>query len=612
MVVAVLIFGSCLVARGADMAAPLSPPTEKAPFVHITDEQDRKGTGVLSPSAEARSKANALYAEAMLMPDDPASDQQTALSLFRQIVALDPAFTEAQIKLANLFLQSGQTDDALAQLQSAATNHPDSIPIEVALGYTLRLRGQNDEAVRLCTKALAHDCTQALAMRVLLDVASDEDDLAGAVLHIEDILNRSPDVPASVWLNFAQLYQETARGERFPPPNDVVLRTRLPILEQAAAIPPPDVDTLTLLSDNYRELGRKMEALATLQKAAALDPANFTLALHCADLEIALGQAADAIEDYEKAYALNPSLPGLREMLGGLYLDNSRYDEAAHLFESALADSPQDAGLLIDLGLAYEGAHQPDKGQNCFQQVFNSSSCPPEAYLRLAIFQMEHKELKGAVSTLASAQSHFPDSARIRFYQAVEHRYEKDYPAALTCLAQVRTLAVGAEASVLDPDYFLEYALTLNLAGNKPQLEAVLQEALTKFPENAEIMNELAYFWADQGTHLPEALALSRHAIALEPDDGAILDTYGWVYFQLGQAKDALPYLQRAAIMTNNDGVVLQHVGDAYSKLGLRRAAIAAWTRALEKDPHNGDLANRIDAAEAQAKNAQLRSAPRP
>jgi predicted negative regulator of RcsB-dependent stress response len=64
--------------------------------------------------------------------------------------------------------------------------------------------------------------------------------------------------------------------------------------------------------------------------------------------------------------------------------------------------------------------------------------------------------------------------------------------------------------------------------------------------------------------------------------------------------------------MTNNDPVVLQHVGDAYLKLGLRREAIATWTRALEKDPHNGDLANRIDAALAQAKNAHSRSAPTP
>jgi len=591
----------------------VAPAPAPPPVTHITDAEDRLSDGHLEPSAEALSRANALYAEAMLLPDDLGGDQQAALGLFRQIVALDPSFIEAQVKLADLLLQAGRLDEAYTQLQTVATAHPDSIPVEVALGYTQRLRGQNDDAVRLSTQALKRDPTQAAAMRVLLEVASDQDDLAGGVLHVEDILKAGGDsVPASSWLNLARLYVEIARAERLPPAADVILRTRLPILQEAAAKLPPDVDTLTMLSDNYRDLGRKTEALSTLRRAAELEPSDFDVILHSADLEADLGRPDEATKDYEKAYALNPSLPGLRDTLGDLYLDHKRYVDAVQLFEQAVADSPQNPGLQIDLGIAYEGAHQPEKAEACFQQVFNSVSCPPEAYLKLAFFQLQNDELKEAGATLASGQAHFPQSARIRFYQAVQHRCEKNYTAALACLDQVRTLATGADAGALDPAYYLEYALTLNLAGQMDRLQTVLQEGIDRYPDNADLMNELAYFWADSGRHLDEALALSRHAVALDPDNGPIVDTYGWVLFQLGQPKDALPYLQRAAILTNNDPVVLQHVGDTYLKLGLRREAIVTWTRALEKDPHNGDLANRINAALAQAKNAQLRSAPRP
>jgi tetratricopeptide (TPR) repeat protein len=599
----------------AETALPSAPPPASGTgaTVHLTDGQDRLSDGHLAKAAEARSHANALYAEAMLLPGDLASDQQKVLDLFRQIVALDPSFIDAQIKLANILLQSGQLDQAYDQLQSAAAVHPDSIPIEVALGYTQRLRGQNEDAVRLCTRALTHDSSQSMAMRVLLEIAGDQDDLAGGVLHVEDILKAGAvSAPASAWLSLAQLYLEIARRERIPPPDDVIFKTRLPILQQAVAQAPSDVETLTLLADTYRGLGRKLDALKTLRRVSALEPSDFDTILHCADLEAELGQTAEAIADYEKAYALNPSVPGLRELLGGLYLDNQRYLDAARLLEEALADSPQNAGLLIDLGIAYEGAHEPDKAQACFQKVFDSVACPPEAYLKLAFFQMEHNELKQSGQTLSSAQAHFPQSPKIRFYQAIQHRYEKNYDAAIASLAQVRALATGSNADALDPAYYLESALTLNLSGKKKGLEDVLQEGLSKFPDNADLMNELAYFWADEGKHLSEALTLSRRATTLDPDNGPILDTFGWVYFKMGQAKDALPYLQRAAIMTNNDPVVLQHVGDAYLKIGLTREAIATWTRALEKDPRNGDLANRIDAAQAQAKNAQLRSAPHP
>jgi tetratricopeptide (TPR) repeat protein len=467
-----------------------------------------------------------------------------------------------------------------------ADAHPDSVPVQVALGYTQHLREQNDEARRLCTRALAADSSQALAMRVLLEIASEQDDLAGGVLHIEDILKAGgSDVPASSWMNLARLYLEVTSGERFPPSTDVILRTRLPMLQEAAAKSPPDVETLSLLAESYEKLDRKTDALKTYRQAVALDPDGVDLVLHCADLEFDLGETTGGIRDYEKAYALNPSLPGLLQRLDSLY---------------------------IDQGIACEQAHEPEKAQAFFQKVFDSVECPPEAYLRLAFYQWEHNEVKQAGETLAAAQNHFPQSARICFYQAVQHRYEKNYPAALACLQQVRDLATGAEADVLNPDYYIESSQTLGLAGQKDKLEAVLQEGLQKYPDDPDLMNELAYFWAEQGTHLPEALTLSRRAAGLETGNGPILDTLGWVYFQMGQPKDALPYLQRAALLTNNDPVVLQHMGDTYLKLGLRREAIDTWTRALEKDPHNGDLANRIDAALAQAKNVHLRSAPTP
>src|SRR5260221_1932802 len=243
-------------------------------------------------------------------------------------------------------------------------------------------------------------------------------------------------------------------------------------------------------------------------------------------------------------------------MLGRLYLDPQRFEDAAGLLQEALADFPGDTGLEIDLGLACEGAHRPEQARACFQLVFAAHSCPPEVYLKLAVFQLARKEVKEAGGTLAAARTCFSRSAKIRFYQAIQHRYETDYDAALSCLTQAHALASGPEAAVLDPNYYLEFALTLNLAGRKERIEPTLREGLAKYPDNPGLMNELAYFWADQGHHLPEALALSKRAAQLDPDNGPIEDTRGWVYFQMGEAKDALPYLQRAALMTNNDPVV--------------------------------------------------------
>ena len=615
---------AALPSYAAEVQVTPTPVVSTAP-VHISDEGNRVLKGQLKPEADRRSHANALYAQAMLSLENVASadDQQRAMQLFRQVVDLDPNFSDAQLKLANLLLQSGQFDEAHQQLTTLAKSHPGSVPVEVELGYTERLRGQNEEAQRLCARALAADCSQTLAMRVLLEVSADQQDLSGGVLRVEDILKAGgTSVPASAWLALDRLYLEYARGQNNTLTNDQILRTRLPILQVAVAKVPGDADTWTELAKTYRGLGRKIDALTALQRASSLSPSDADLLGHCAELELDLERKDDAIRDYEKAYALNPDLQiiaedgvhhqALRDLLGRLELDNKRFDAAVALYEKALEASPQDPNLEIDLGIAYEATHQPDKAQACFQQVFNSTSCPEDAYLELAFFQISHKEIPQAGETLASALQRFPQSAWVRYYQGLQYRCEKNYDAALASFAQVRSLATGTQAGVLNEDFYIQDALTLDLAGKKDQSEGVLREGLNHFPDNADLMNELAYFWAEQGSHLPEALALSRRAGALEPDNGPIMDTCGWVYFQMGQVKDSLPYLQRAAVMTNNDPVVLQHVGDALLKLGLKREAIETWTRALEKDPHNGDLTSRIDAAQAQATNVHLRSAPKP
>jgi tetratricopeptide (TPR) repeat protein len=591
--------------------APAVATPETIPSHHLTDEQDRIMTGQLNPGDDAKSRANALYAEAML--GSPENHPEEALSRLRQVATLDPHFADAQVKIATLLLQLGQLEPALDQLRTAITANPGSVEIKAMLGYVQELNGQNNEALRLSKDALTKDPTQSRAMRVMLEIAGDQGDLAGGVLHIEDILKTGgASVPASSWLTLARLYVEVARNVTPPPGDQVILQTRLPIYLQAAAKPPPDVETLTLLADTYHDLGRKHDALKTLRQAAAIEPSNVDIILRCADLETELGEQAEALKNYEEAYALNPGVAGLREMLIRLYLANERFEDAAQLLQEALADSPQDSNLGIDLGIAYAGAHRQKEARDCFDRVFAADSCPPEAYLKLAGFQLTGNQIDQAAATLAAAAKRFPQSARVRFYQAIEYRYEKNYAAALDCLDQVRALATGPEAAVLDSDYYLESAMTLNLAGRKDLLEKTLHEGLAKYPENPDLMNELAYFWADQDTHLNEALALSGRALELDSDNGAIVDTRGWTYFQLGLAKDALPYLQRAALLTNNDPVVLQHLGDAYLKLGRRSEALEAWRRGLEKDPHNGDLAKRINTAPAQATNANSRSAPTP
>ena len=65
-------------------------------------------------------------------------------------------------------------------------------------------------------------------------------------------------------------------------------------------------------------------------------------------------------------------------------------------------------------------------------------------------------------------------------------------------------------------------------------------------PENAGAMNYLGYMLADRDVRLDEAYQLIKKAIDQDPNNGAYLDSLGWVYFRQGKLNEAEGVLVRA------------------------------------------------------------------
>ena len=59
-------------------------------------------------------------------------------------------------------------------------------------------------------------------------------------------------------------------------------------------------------------------------------------------------------------------------------------------------------------------------------------------------------------------------------------------------------------------------------------------------------LNYLGYMLADRGTRLDEALGYIRRAVALDPQNGAYLDSLGWAYYKMGNYELAEENLRRA------------------------------------------------------------------
>jgi Flp pilus assembly protein TadD len=122
--------------------------------------------------------------------------------------------------------------------------------------------------------------------------------------------------------------------------------------------------------------------------------------------------------------------------------------------------------------------------------------------------------------------------------------------------------------------------------------EAEFRKVLKLNPDNANAMNYLGYMLADRNVRLEEAFQLIQKALDQEPNNGAYLDSLGWVYFRQGKLNEAESMLIRALDRIGTDPTVHDHLGDVYLKQGKTRDAIAQWQASLkefQKTPADAD-----------------------
>ena len=132
---------------------------------------------------------------------------------------------------------------------------------------------------------------------------------------------------------------------------------------------------------------------------------------------------------------------------------------------------------------------------------------------------------------------------------------------------------------------YYERGVALDQAGDWAGAERDLQHALTLSPDQPEVLNYLGYSWIDRGVQLKAAKAMVEKAVAAKPDDGAIVDSLGWAYYQMGDYKQAVEQLERATELEPADPDINNHLGDAYWRAGRKLEARFQWQQVLTLGP---------------------------
>ena len=111
-------------------------------------------------------------------------------------------------------------------------------------------------------------------------------------------------------------------------------------------------------------------------------------------------------------------------------------------------------------------------------------------------------------------------------------------------------------------------------------------------PDSADGYNALGYMFADHGVRLEEARVLIEDALAIDPESAAIVDSYGWVLYRLGDLPGARAQLEQSLRLMGREPHVeiLAHYGEVLWEMGLEDDAVRVWRKGWELDDGNDVL----------------------
>lgn len=371
----------------------------------------------------------------------------------------------------------------------------------------------------------------------------------------------------------------------------VLICSLLTLRAQESQIDSTSVENAVLDAVGKLENGQQDAAYAILDSLKNVAPDNDAVHYYLGTCRFSRGDFKGAAEHLETAVDLDPSNNWYLETLANLYIYIGEPAKAGELYRVLAERNPArfrnsyTLALMADayrlrrdydgfFGTLTELVQDPDvDDEQKYQALTGALGGFDSRTFNTILPRMDTLVLRYAQAEPSSVHAH-----RLRMELAVTRG---DNP---TVISECHTLM---ELQKGDKDEQLTYLSiigdTWHTMGDSKKAFKYYEEALKIDPEYCPVLNNYAYFLSEQKRKLRKAAKMSRITVEKEPDNATYLDTYGWILFLRGKAKEAKPYFKHAMIYGGKESaVVLGHYAAVLEKLGEKD--LAAYYKNLSEN----------------------------
>lgn len=515
--------------------------------------------------------------------------------------------------LAGLWLErTGAYQEAMNEYNRSLTLDPNARTVLVRVSETAARVGESQRSLEFAERALALEPGDARAQW-----------LKGAALYT---LGRTADalapLEAAVLADSTRMeyWKTLARAGESLERLDVVERA----YRRAVALDDDDAEAWFQWAAVLGRLGRFREADTALGRSLELNPIRPGAFFMRGWIREGTGKLDEAIDLYREHLRIHDTDQVTRRRLVTLLANRNRKLEAFAEAKKLAGARPHDGDvLLLVADLAYAN-DKPAEGARALARAREVAPDDADVLLRtIAVLARHERGREGMrlgdqwaaqhsddpqaalLPARAFAVAGVYDSAAVRARVVVDAMPDSLQPRRL--LARIlqdgkRWKEAEREWSEVvrrdpgNPAAHLDLGFCREQAGDYPGAESAGRDALRIAPDLPAALNFLGYLIADHGGDLAEAEQLIQRALALDPDNGAFVDSLGWVLFRLGRLEDARRQLERALLLTGGDPTIHEHLGDVYVALSLVDLAREQYRLSLSDGEANRRVRGKLDA----------------
>ena len=514
-------------------------------------------------------------------------NHDAAFDLLSHCVEIDSTRSEAYYYLSRYYDFLKNKEKGLAYSEKAVQLEPDNETYLETLANTYISRRKYDKAIYVLERLYDKNRDREEVLSMLAQLYEQQKDYEGAIRTLSRLETLEG---KSERLSMAKSELYTQKGDK---------KAAISEMKQLADQYPNDLNYRCLYGTTLYLNGQQKKALVIYNEILKKDPENRSA-------QMAMLSHYNEINDSVQAHVwlermlMNKNATSqdrimlFRQVIGESERHGGDSTQVLNLFRRVL-DTPQaDADLAIFCATYMNLKQMPsDSISPVLEHALTLEPTNASARLQLVGYAWAAGDRDRVIALCQDARQYNPDEMAFYYYQGIAYYQKDQLDEALNAFQNgIGVITAQSDPSIVS-DFYAVMGDILHQKGLAREAFMAYDSCLVWKDDNIGCLNNYAYYLSELGEQLDKAEQMSYRTIKAEPKNATYLDTYAWILFMQQRYSEAKIYIdQTLQYDTDTSAVLLEHAGDIYYQAGDADQALAYWQQALERVEKEGDSKN--------------------